>query len=148
MRKILILITALIIAAFALSSCSSEPDSAITSSPTASAASSDAPAPKSEEKSMDGSYTDNEMFEAEVAEKTIDIYIVDPTSKTKSLYWRGTFEGKPSDNSVKSEADRPALDSSLLGSQDSSKIFTTENDEIEFDFTMMGTTKTVTLKRV
>lgn len=97
---------------------------------------------------MDGSYTDNEMFEAEVAQETIDIYIVDPASKTKSLYWRGTFDGKPSDNSVKSEADRPALDSSLLGSQDSSKTFTTENDEIEFDFTMMGTTKTVTLKRI
>lgn len=84
-----------------------------------------------------------EGFEGTVTADTIEIKIVSPD--TKSLYWKGTFhEGS---DVVKSMADTEVLAASMLGSQDASKNFAVDDNEISFDITLMGTTKTVHLKR-
>lgn len=84
-----------------------------------------------------------DAFEATITADTIEIHIVDADSK--SLYWKGTFhEGS---DVVNSHADREALDASMLGSQDSEKTFAVDDDQISFEMSMMGTTKTIHLKK-
>jgi len=83
-------------------------------------------------------------FEATVTASDITINIVGDDD-SKSLYWKGTFhEGN---DVVKSHADREALDASMLGSQDSDKNFAVDDDQIAFEMSMMGTTKTIKLKK-
>lgn len=82
-------------------------------------------------------------FQAQIAENSIEVNIVG--DETSSLYWKGTFpSGK---DIVKSVADKEALESSLLGSQDSEKVFTVTNDEIVFKITMLGTSMMVHLQK-
>jgi len=82
-------------------------------------------------------------FEANVTADAIEINIVGDDSK--SLYWKGSFhEGS---DVVKSHADREALDASMLGSQDADKNFAVDDDQISFEMSMMGTTKTIHLKK-
>jgi hypothetical protein len=82
-------------------------------------------------------------FEATVAENSIEINIVSDDSK--SLYWKGTFESGT--NKITSIADREALDASMMGSQDSDKVFMIEGDKITFEMSMLGTTKTIKLEK-
>ena len=84
-------------------------------------------------------------FVAEVADNSIEINIV--STDSKSLYWKGTFPVADADKVV-SKADTEALSMSMLGSQDAEKTFTVlSNDEIDFEMSMMGTTRIVHLRR-
>lgn len=139
MRKSLATVVTLLVLPVVLTACGGDDVTAAqTSSTSQEAPRSEAAKPAS----LNGSWKDD-MFAATVAENSIEINIVD--GDTTSLYWKGTF---PADGStVTSAADTAALESSILGSQDAEKTFKVTDDTITFDMTMMGTTKTVHLKR-
>lgn len=84
-------------------------------------------------------------FEATITNDQIVIDMVGGDSR--GLYWKGTFP-QPSDvSSTTSVADKEALDASLLGSGDSTKVFTFHGDQIDFQASMLGVTRTVHLKK-
>ncbi len=89
-------------------------------------------------------------FEAEIKDNVITIYFVDKKADTKSLYWQGTA---PAPNTTDdkynftSQADTDALSKSLFGSQDKTKDFKYENGVLSFDFSALGTTKTIKMER-
>lgn len=83
-------------------------------------------------------------FEATVSDNAIQVDIVD--GDTSSLYWKGTFPS--TGENVTSDGDVEAMSGSMLGSQDKTKTFTIKDDELSFKFSMMGTTKTIKLKKV
>ena len=89
-------------------------------------------------------------MEAEIKDGTITIYLINKKEDTKMLYWRGTVP-TPDTTEDKydftSEADTEALSQSLLGSQDKTKDFKYENGVLSFDFTALGTTKTIKMER-
>lgn len=87
-----------------------------------------------------------QSFEAEISSGEIEIYLI--LEGSKGLYWSGTFptEVTPGET-VTSEADVEALESSLFGSLDPTKDFNISGDSISYDFTIMGTTETIALKR-
>lgn len=84
-----------------------------------------------------------EGFEATVAQNSIEVNIV--SADTSSLYWKGTFPA--GSESVKSVADKEALSSAMLGSQDAEKTFTVKDETISFKITMMGTSQIIHLKK-
>ncbi len=136
MHKLVALLAALAIP-FAIAGCgSSDATSGIQGGTTAEAqAETKAPA------SLNGTWT-AEGLEAVIADNSIEINIVG--DNTRSLYWKGTFPA--GDESVKSMADAEALSSSMLGSQDE-KVFTVKEDQIDFEMSIAGTTKTVHLEK-
>ena len=83
-------------------------------------------------------------FEAEIKDNVITIYFVDKKADTKSLYWPDTTDDK---YSFTSQADTDALSKSLFGSQDKTKDFKYENGVLSFDFSALGTTKTIKMER-
>ncbi|WP_311141567.1 hypothetical protein [Lancefieldella rimae] len=89
-------------------------------------------------------------MEAEIKDGTITIYLVNKKEDTKMLYWQGTVP-TPDTTEDKydftSEADTEALSQSLLGSQDKTKDFKYENGTLSFDFTALGTTKTIKMEK-
>lgn len=112
-----------------------------------------APASAPEEPTMlnlDGTWKGGDpdfLFVATIKNDTItmDIQMGD---NTKALYWQGTFVSEPGDGeTVVSNADKEALNSSLLGSTEDTKEFVTGAGTITFDFGMMGVTKTVNLEK-
>ena len=92
--------------------------------------------------SLNGTWKDD-AFEAEISDNSIVINIV--STDSKSLYWKGTFP--TGSDTIKSIADTEALSMSMLGSQDPDKTFTVKGDEIRFEMSIAGTTKTVHLKK-
>ena len=89
-------------------------------------------------------------MEAEIKDGTITIYLINKKEDTKSLYWQGTVPAPDTtDNKYDftSQADTEALSQSLLGSQDKTKDFKYENGVLSFDFTALGTTKTIKMER-
>ena len=89
-------------------------------------------------------------MEAEIKDGTITIYLVSVKEDTKMLYWQGTVPAPDTtDNKYNftSEADTEALSKSIMGSQDKTKDFKYENGVLSFDFTAMGTTKTIKMER-
>lgn len=128
--------------------------------PTSSNQGSTTPEQKQEQKqplSLDGTWQATNSadpatstMEAEIKEGTITIYLVNVKEDTKMLYWQGTVP-TPDTTEDKydftSEADTEALSQSLLGSQDKTKDFKYENGVLSFDFTALGTTKTIKMER-
>jgi osmotically-inducible protein OsmY len=92
--------------------------------------------------SLNGTWKDD-AFEAEIADNSIVINIV--SADSKSLYWKGTFPGNS--GTVTSAADTEALSMSMMGSQDAEKKFKIDGDQITFEMSIAGTTKTVHLKK-
>lgn len=89
-------------------------------------------------------------FEAEVKDGVITIYFVNKKEDTKSLYWQGTVPTPDTTEdkyNFTSEADTEALSQSLFGSQDKTKDFKYENGVLSFDFSALGTTKTIKMER-
>lgn len=89
-------------------------------------------------------------MEAEIKEGTITIYLVNVKEDTKMLYWQGTIPTPDTTDDkydFTSEADTEALSKSIMGSQDKTKDFKYENGVLSFDFTAMGTTKTIKMER-
>ena len=89
-------------------------------------------------------------FEAEIKDNVITIYFVDKKADTKSLYWQGTAPAPDTTDdkyNFTSQADTDALSKSLFGSQDKTKDFKYENGVLSFDFSALGTTKTIKMER-
>jgi hypothetical protein len=139
--KKLISLLAVVLVAISLSACqSSGSGSDASKAPTSSVASS---APTKEAPvSLNGSWK-AEGLEAVVDADGIEISIV--SADSTSLYWKGTFV--TGTDKITSIGDREALDGSMLGSQDSDKVFNIDGDQITFKMSMMGTTKTIKLQR-
>lgn len=133
------LIFSAIFAAFVLSSCSS---SAPATPQTETSSSASSKTPDAAPVSVEGKWK-ADGFSAVVTDKTITINIVD--GATRSLYWKGTF--KDATGEITSKADVEALDASMMGSQDKTKVFVHENNELSFEMTMMGTTTTITMTK-
>lgn len=89
-------------------------------------------------------------FEAEIKDNVITIYFVDKKADIKSLYWQGTAPAPDTTDdkyNFTSQADTDALSKSLFGSQDKTKDFKYENGVLSFDFSALGTTKTIKMER-
>lgn len=89
-----------------------------------------------------------EGFSAVIKDNLIIINMVSPDSS--SLYWQGTWDSskKAKDGAqIVSIADVEALSMSMLGSQSETKAFAFSDDELKFSMSLMGTTKTVRLKK-
>jgi len=85
-------------------------------------------------------------FEATITAGTIVVQIVD--GESKSLFWKGTFPASAQEGDILlSEADVEALSSSIMGSSELVKPFTYEGDEILFEFSMMGTSTVIRVKK-
>jgi len=85
-------------------------------------------------------------FEATITADTIVVQIVD--GETKSLFWKGTFPASAQEGDILlSEADVEALSSSMMGSSELVKPFTYEGDVISFEFSMMGTSTVIHVKK-
>lgn len=134
--KKLIALLAVVFVGISLSACQASDSRTDAPSKISASATKEAPV------SLNGTWK-AEGFEATIAADSIVINIV--STDSKSLYWKGTFS--PSTDKVASVADRDALDASLLGSQDSDKVFVIDGDKITFEITMAGTTKTVKLEK-
>ena len=141
MKKIVVSIVA--VCSFALLSACSSPaeDAASVAAPVAVVKTTEAPV------SWNGTWK-AEGFSAVIKDKVITISIVSPD--TTSLYWQGTWDSSKQAKDgaeVVSIADVEALSMSMLGSQDETKAFAFSDDELKFSMSMMGTTKTIRLKR-
>ncbi|SDL78633.1 hypothetical protein SAMN04487916_11493 [Arthrobacter sp. ov407] len=88
--------------------------------------------------------------QATIAGDTITVEWVTDAGDTTSAYWVGTFKA-PNDASEPykwtSKRDAAATKSALLASTDDTKEFTYEGDTISYKVSMLGTTKTVKLKK-
>lgn len=84
------------------------------------------------------------VFEATVAAKSIKILMKTPND-TSLVYWNGTFESRQMLGAVVvSQVNEDAF----VVSKSTSKDFVVGADTLTFDFTQMGMTKKVELKRV
>lgn len=92
-----------------------------------------------------GTWKADQGIEAVIDGDNVEINIGD--TESSALYWKGTFPVEIGSKTVTSQADVEALSSSMLGSQDKTKVFNVSNDEITFKMSMMGVTQTVHLKR-
>lgn len=136
-KRIVLLIAALFVIPMALTGCGSEPNHTVKSSSTTQQ---EAPV------SLNGNWT-AENFTAEVQDHGITINLT--LDDTTGVYWAGTFDTTDEAvQTVTSEGDQNVLNNSLFGSQDATKVFKIDGQEISFEFTIMGTTKTVRLKPV
>lgn len=100
---------------------------------------------------LDGVWvTEDDKFTATIKNNAITIlWKLDETSN--GLYWVGDFQSQINADSdstdIVSTANRSKLDRSLVGSQDSTKEFTHQDDHLSFNFSIMGVTKTVVLSK-
>lgn len=89
------------------------------------------------------------VMTAAVSNGEIEIVWVDEAESISALYWVGTVPDEVTSGDIfVSEADRNALDTSLLGSQSETKAFTYADGTLSYDLTVMGVTQTITLERV
>jgi hypothetical protein len=140
-----ILIIALFIAlVVSLSGCGASPSP----SPDVVTSSSEAPAQTNTADTLAGVWVSegDVPFEATITADTITVKIVD--GETKSLFWQGTFPTSAQKGDILlSDADVEALSSSMMGSSELVKPFSYEGDEITFEFSMMGTSTVIHVKK-
>lgn len=107
----------------------------------------------SESVTLDGTWSSESDNDSKMVAVITDdhIQITLDAEDVSSLYWKGTFpqsgETVTEGATVTSVADQKALASSMLGSGAKNKVFTYENGTLDFDFTIMGTTRTIHLKK-
>lgn len=84
-------------------------------------------------------------FEADVTATDISVSLA--MEDSSALYWLGTFSGTDviDGQKITSEADVEALAGSIFGSQDAEKVFTYEDGQLTFPFSIMGVSQTVKL---
>lgn len=78
----------------------------------------------------------------------IELHLADGT---RGLYWKGNFplpEETSSEFSIFSQADSDALELSLFGSNLEEKEFVYNSGNIEFEFTILGTTRTISMEKI
>ena len=86
---------------------------------------------------------------AYIHDDTIEIYWVNESSGTISLYWAGTFESpqkSTSEYTWESENDTTRTNSALLASSDETKLFKYKNGVISYSASAFGATTTIKLK--
>lgn len=91
-------------------------------------------------------------IEAQIQNNIINIWFVGDDGETDSLYWHGSFKNPETAETPYIFTSDAINDSSTSGlnitlSSESSKEFTYDNDQITFDMTMLGVTKTIHLKK-
>lgn len=86
---------------------------------------------------------------ATITADTIEVYWVSDGGDTKSLYWAGTFVPPTETGGYTwtSQNDTSKTDGAMLASSAETKDFTFSGDEISYEVTALGTTKTVRLTR-
>lgn len=91
------------------------------------------------------------LFTATIKDRVVRItWEVDPS--TTALYWQGTFPdpiARSTNNvlEIESIADVDSLDSSMLASTDTSKVFTYSDGVLSYNFSIAGISKIINLKR-
>lgn len=88
---------------------------------------------------------------ATIAGDTIEVYWIDTSTDTKSLYWAGTVlipEEARKEFSWDSENDTDKTSNALLASGDATKTFSYNNGQLSYDVTAMGITQTVKLEKI
>ena len=91
---------------------------------------------------------DGAWIEATISEDIIEINWISDGGDTRSVYWIGTYEAPTEyveEYSWLSERDKEKTDRALLASTDDTKEFTYENETINYEASMMGTTTVVHL---
>lgn len=87
---------------------------------------------------------------ATIQDDVIEIFWVDDTTETTSLYWSGSFV-PPADTTEPytwdSVNDKEKTETALLASGDETKTFTYENGQISYSASMLGTTQTIRLEK-
>jgi hypothetical protein len=126
MKKLMSLL-AVVLVALSLSACQSTSSAPIKEAPV----------------SLNGSWKADGV-EAVISTDSIKINLVS-SDGAKSLYWKGTFPSGT--DKITSVGDREALDITILGSPDKTKVFNVDGNKITFEISMMGTTKTVRLEK-
>lgn len=143
----LAIFAAVVVVAMLLTSCGSATPS-YSPSPDATVTAEEAPAQTNDADVLAGVWISegDVPFEATVKDGTIVVQIVD--GESKSLFWKGTFPNSAQKGDILlSEADVEALSSSIMGSSELVKPFTYEGDEILFEFSMMGTSTVIHVKK-
>lgn len=97
-----------------------------------------------------GGASDDNYQIATIKDGTIEIFWVNETTDTKSIYWSGTYIAPT--EAVKeynwtSSANKEKLDTALLASLDDTKAFTYSNGQLSYDASAMGMTQTVKLEK-
>lgn len=146
-----------ITAAFALTGCSSTPDTA--PAPSAKSTTSAAAQPTKEPakpadlagtwKQTNSSAADSYQ-EAEISGDVITINWVADNGDTKSIYWVGSFTAPAAATTPyqwTSTRDQAATESAMLASTDDTKDFTFQDDTISYTASALGTTTTIKLKK-
>jgi hypothetical protein len=90
-------------------------------------------------------------FVATITGDSIEIQWTDGDD-TSGLYWKGSFPTPPnmtvgSEFVVESIGDTEAMEASLLGSQNKTKVFTYDNGELSFTMTVAGVSTIVRLEK-
>lgn len=91
---------------------------------------------------------DGAWIEATISEDIIEINWISDGGDTRSVYWVGTYEAPTEyveEYSWLSERDKEKTDRALLASTDDTKEFTYEDETINYEASMMGTTTVVHL---
>ena len=86
-------------------------------------------------------------FEAEISDGEITVNAVG--EDFRALYWQGTFptEQVTGETVITSEGDIEALSHALMGSGAETKEFTYSDGDLSFEFSIMGTTRTIHMER-
>lgn len=97
------------------------------------------------------SNSEDSWQEAEITDSAITIYWVSNKGDTKSLYWAGSYVPPTEATetySWDSVNDKTKTKNSLLAAQGDTKTITYENNQLLYEASAMGTTKTVRLERI
>lgn len=89
------------------------------------------------------------IMTADVSGDTIEIYWTYTEDDTKALYWSGSFEAPTSSGTYTWDSVNyhEKTDHALMASGDDTKSFTYAEEQITFDVTALGVTKTVHLEK-
>lgn len=100
-------------------------------------------------KQINGNSEDNYQI-AVIKDDTIEVYWVDATTDTQSLYWAGSYIAPATADdtySWDSANDKEKTDSSLMASGDDLKTFTYSDKQLSYSVSAMGSTQTVKLEK-
>lgn len=168
-KKLLAVIMSALLLAFTAACTSGEPSSTPESStpsvtttetestPDISSEAEPTPEPEPETVDLSGDWeqvnknSDTNYQMATITGDTIEVYWMDTSSDTKSLYWAGTVsipEGAGNEFSWDSENDTAKTANALLASGDETKTFSYNNGQLSYDVTAMGITQTVKLEKM
>lgn len=151
MKKKIALLTLALVLLFTFSACGGGEEKATESKESAKTEESAEPVSLvGEWKSTDNKSEDTYQT-ATITDNSIAVYWIMDGGETKSLYWAGSFTA-PKDGekefTIESKNDKEQTGSALLASSDDIKTFTYKNNQISYEVSAMGTTKTVKLEKI